>query len=56
MFRLCVPGGTLRKRRAIARYRTQTGGITDDPGGFAISRAQLLAFARPFETFAAVPR
>lgn len=29
------------KRGAIARYRTQMGAITDDPGGFAISRGEL---------------
>ncbi|MDO7842880.1 PIG-L family deacetylase [Sphingomonas sp. CA1-15] len=43
--------GTALKRGAIRRYRTQMGGITDDPNGFAISRKELTAFARPVEHF-----
>ncbi|KQS02195.1 GlcNAc-PI de-N-acetylase [Sphingomonas sp. Leaf357] len=39
------------KRGAITRYRTQMGAITDDPHGFAISRAELAGFARPVELF-----
>ena len=42
---------TAAKRGAILRYRSQTGAITDDPGGFTISRAELAAFARPVELF-----
>ena len=41
----------LAKRRAIRSYRTQAGRITDDPGGFAMTRAQIAAFSGPFETF-----
>lgn len=39
------------KRGAIRRYRSQMGAITDDAGGFAISRADLARFARPVERF-----
>lgn len=39
------------KRHAIRSYRTQTGLITDDPAGFAMTNAQILAFSRPSETF-----
>lgn len=42
------------KRAAIRRYRTQMGAITDDPGGFAISRRQLAAFSRPSECYEAI--
>ncbi len=45
---------TAPKRGAIRRYRTQMGAITDDPGGFAISRRELAGFARPVEQFRAV--
>ncbi|TKD51536.1 PIG-L deacetylase family protein [Sphingomonas baiyangensis] len=41
----------LAKRLAIRRYRTQAGRITDDPAGFAMTRAQVAAFSRPYETF-----
>ena len=41
----------LGKRHAIRSYATQTGRITDDPGGFALTRAQIAAFCRPAETF-----
>lgn len=41
----------LAKRRAVSRYRTQTGTITDDPDGFAMTKAQIAAFTRPHETF-----
>ncbi|MEG3124251.1 PIG-L family deacetylase [Sphingomonas sp. GB1N7] len=44
------------KRGAITRYRTQMGAITDDPHGFAISRAELAGFARPVELFREVRR
>lgn len=44
------------KRGAIQRYRTQMGAITDDPGGFAISRGELAGFARPVERFREVRR
>lgn len=39
------------KRQAILSYRTQTGLITDDPSGFAMTSAHILAFSRPSETF-----
>lgn len=41
----------LAKRHAIRSYRTQTGRITDDPAGFAMTPAQIAAFSRPIETF-----
>lgn len=41
----------LAKRQAIRSYRTQTGRITDDPAGFALTRAQIAAFSRPMEFF-----
>jgi LmbE family N-acetylglucosaminyl deacetylase len=43
------------KRAAIRRYRTQMGAITDDPGGFSISRQALAAFTRPIELFSERP-
>jgi len=48
-----VPLGAARlaKRAAIRRYRTQMGGITDDPNGFSISRQELAGFTRPIELF-----
>lgn len=46
----------LAKRRAIRGYRTQTGRITDDPAGFAMTPAQIAAFSRPAETFVELPR
>ena len=49
-------GSTSAKRGAIRRYRTQMGAITDDPGGFAISRRELAGFARPVEQFREVRR
>ena len=39
------------KRGAIGRYRTQTGAITDDPNGFAMSRGERARFGRPVEHF-----
>ena len=39
------------KRAAVRRYRTQTGAIRDDPGGFAIARHELRGFCRPVELF-----
>lgn len=39
------------KRGAIGRYRTQTGTITDDPNGFAMSRHERARFAQPVERF-----
>ena len=39
------------KRAAIGRYRTQTGAITDDPAGFAISASERWRFSRPIERF-----
>ena len=41
----------LAKRHALHRYRTQAGRITDDPAGFAMTRAQIAAFSRPMEFF-----
>ncbi|WP_425230837.1 PIG-L deacetylase family protein [Sphingomonas sp.] len=41
----------LAKRHALCSYRTQTGRITDDPGGFTMTRKQIAAFSRPVETF-----
>lgn len=41
----------LAKRRAIGGYRTQTGLITDDPRGFAMTRRQIALFGGPAETF-----
>lgn len=41
----------LAKRHAVRSYRTQTGRITDDPSGFAMTSAQITAFSRPTETF-----
>ena len=46
----------LAKRHAIRRYRTQTGRITDDPHGFALSTAQIAAFSRPYEILASMRR
>lgn len=54
--RLSLGAGAAAKRGAILRYRSQTGAITDDPGGFAISRAELAAFSHPVERFRAVSR
>lgn len=42
----------LAKRHAIRSYRTQTGRITDDPSGFALTARQIAAFSRPREVFA----
>lgn len=39
------------KRGALGRYRTQTGAITDDPNGFAMSRRERARFAGPVEHF-----
>ena len=44
------------KRGAILRYRSQTGAITDDPTGFAISHRELAAFSRPVERFREIRR
>lgn len=46
----------LAKRHAIRRYRTQTGRITDDPHGFALTAAQIAAFSRPAEILGAMRR
>lgn len=46
----------LAKRQAIRRYRTQTGRITDDPHGFALTHAQIAAFSRPHEILASMRR
>ncbi len=41
------------KRSLIAIYRTQSGAIRDDPGGFAIAPHELAVFAHPVERFVA---
>jgi LmbE family N-acetylglucosaminyl deacetylase len=41
----------LAKRRAVRSYRTQTGRITDDPAGFAMTRQQIAAFTSAREVF-----
>ena len=46
-----VAGGWLAKRSLIGAYRTQLGAIRDDPGGFAIARHELAAFAHPIEYY-----
>lgn len=46
----------LAKRHAIRRYRTQTGWITDDPYGFALTAGQIAAFSRPAEIFGGMRR
>lgn len=46
----------LAKRRAIRSYQTQTGRITDDPSGFTMTNAQIVAFSPPAETFMALRR
>nr|WP_277923967.1 PIG-L family deacetylase [Sphingomonas hankookensis] len=46
----------LMKRHAIRSYRTQTGRITDDPAGFALTARQIAAFSRPQEVFAEARR
>lgn len=46
-----IAGGWIAKRSLIGVYRTQLGAIRDDPGGFAIARHELAAFAHPLETF-----
>lgn len=53
-----LPLGAARaaKRAAILSYRTQTGGITDDPRGFAIARHELAGFARPIEFYREIAR
>ncbi|UZK70478.1 PIG-L family deacetylase [Sphingomonas sp. S1-29] len=48
---LRLGGLAAAKRGAIGRYRTQTGTITDDPGGFTMSRQERARFARPVEHF-----
>lgn len=44
------------KRHAVRGYRTQTGRITDDPHGFAMTRQQIAAFTRPREMFVELHR
>lgn len=51
---VAMRGGWMAKRSLIALHRTQSGRITDDPGGFAISRHELAAFAHPIEAFGLV--
>lgn len=43
------------KRAALRLYRTQTGGIPDDPLGFCIDRALMRAFTGPAEYFGEEP-
>lgn len=53
---LALGAGRAAKRAAILGYRTQTGGITDDPQGFAIARHELAGFARPIELYREIGR
>lgn len=48
-----VLGGVVQasKRRTVRGYRTQTGAIVDDPGGFALTPRQIAGFSRPCELF-----
>lgn len=46
----------LAKRRALRSYRTQTGRISDDPHGFAMTRRQIAAFTGTRELFVAPRR
>lgn len=48
---LALNSALLAKRTAIRRYRTQTGAITDDPSGFAMSASEQRRFSRPIERF-----
>jgi LmbE family N-acetylglucosaminyl deacetylase len=52
---LVVPGGALAKAFALRTYRSQTGMITDDPQGFALSRQQARMFCAPLERFVELP-
>lgn len=49
--RLRLGGVAAAKRGAIGRYRTQTGVITDDPNGFAMSRGERARFGHAVEYF-----
>ena len=49
-------GGHSAKRSLIRLHRTQLGGITDDPEGFAMAAHELAAFSHPVETFVEVTR
>ncbi len=48
-----LPLGPARaeKLRVVRSYRTQCGGISDDPTGFVIDAGQMAAFTRPIEMF-----
>ena len=51
-FRLRIDAHRLRKRRAIAAYRSQLGVlIEDDPDGFRLAAEDLARFSGPFESF-----
>ena len=51
-FRLRIGAHRLRKRRAIAAYRSQLGVlIEDDPDGFRLAAEDLARFSGPFESF-----
>jgi LmbE family N-acetylglucosaminyl deacetylase len=53
-FRLRIDAHRARKQRAIALHKSQVGSlITDDPGGFRLTRADLARFAGPAESFIA---
>ncbi|MES1929967.1 LmbE family protein [Salinisphaera dokdonensis CL-ES53] len=43
------------KRAALRLYRTQTGGVKDDPDGFLLDRNLLVRFGRPVERFGTRP-
>ena len=44
-------GRAAMKRAALRLYRTQTGGVKDDPDGFLLDRNLLVRFGRPVERF-----
>lgn len=46
-----MAGGWFAKRSLLGLYRTQLGGIRDDPAGFTIAPHELAAFAHPIEQF-----
>ncbi|GAB3675680.1 PIG-L deacetylase family protein [Salinisphaera aquimarina] len=49
--RLPLGNRAAMKRAALRLYRTQTGGIDDDPNGFLLERDLLVRFGRPVERF-----
>ena len=51
-----VPGGSAAKLAALRLYRSQTGLISDDPQGFALSRGDAVKFAAGLEPFVELSR